>query len=175
MFTGDIPFSGHSSTEVIVLVLGRERPRRPTHPVFTEDLWSLMQCCWDHNHNSRPTASKVLGSLEVVTRGHSGYCYVKIDPCSVSDSTVRDLGMCSNLPANTGLTFERECLESRLSFPLLSRVTKNLPSMPNLTREAVHRSNTESGGGGAGVPTVLGVGRRIRGEDKNTGTHPFLP
>ena len=149
VFTGDTPFSGHLSTEVIVLVLRGKRPRKPTHPTFTEDLWSLMQCCWDHDRNSRPTASEVLGTLEVVTRRPSGDCTVKIDPRSVSHSTARGLGMCSNLPVNTGLTF---------------------------AREAFHGSNTESGSGGAeGVPTVLGMGRRIRGEDTNTGTHSFPP
>jgi hypothetical protein len=49
----------------MVAILQGRRPERPTHQTFTEDLWSLMQRCWDHAEDLRPPASEVLGALEV--------------------------------------------------------------------------------------------------------------
>ena len=43
-----------------------KRPSRPTHPTFTEDLWTLVQRCWDQDPYSRPQileVSKVLTLL----------------------------------------------------------------------------------------------------------------
>ncbi|KAF9642058.1 hypothetical protein BDM02DRAFT_2731187 [Thelephora ganbajun] len=40
-----------------------ERPLRPTHPTFTENLWTLVQRCWDHDPHLRPEASEVLTVL----------------------------------------------------------------------------------------------------------------
>ena len=44
-----------------------KRPERPEHPAFTDELWSLMKCCWKVTPNLRPTSSEVLGALEVLT------------------------------------------------------------------------------------------------------------
>ena len=35
-----------------------KRPPRPTHPTFTENLWTLMQHCWDHDPHLRPEVSE---------------------------------------------------------------------------------------------------------------------
>jgi serine/threonine protein kinase len=68
VFTGIIPFSGSSLDAAAVSIMRGNRPERPTHPTFTEDEWSLMQNCWNDDHNSRPVASKVLACLEDLTR-----------------------------------------------------------------------------------------------------------
>jgi anti-sigma factor ChrR (cupin superfamily) len=39
------------------------RPPRPTHPTFTENLWTLMRRCWDHDPHLRPEVSEVLQLL----------------------------------------------------------------------------------------------------------------
>lgn len=39
------------------------RPPRPEHPAFTENMWILMQLCWDANPNLRPEALEVLQAL----------------------------------------------------------------------------------------------------------------
>lgn len=39
------------------------RPSRPGHPHFTDQLWVLMQRCWDQNPHSRPEVSEVLKVL----------------------------------------------------------------------------------------------------------------
>ncbi|KAF9646908.1 kinase-like protein, partial [Thelephora ganbajun] len=62
-FTGAVPFSGKSSTAVIYDIINGVRPSRPTHPTFTEDLWTLTQRCWDHNPHLRPEASEILQIL----------------------------------------------------------------------------------------------------------------
>ena len=43
----------------MVHIISAKRPPRPTHPTFTENLWALMQCCWDQDPCSRPEASEV--------------------------------------------------------------------------------------------------------------------
>jgi len=40
-----------------------DRPPRPTHPTFTEGLWSLTQRCWGEDPQLRPEASEVLQVL----------------------------------------------------------------------------------------------------------------
>jgi hypothetical protein len=51
----------------MVSILQSKRPERPEHPTFTEELWSLTQRCWDDAQDSRPQATEVLGTLEVLT------------------------------------------------------------------------------------------------------------
>ena len=46
----------------LAIVQGK-RPERPTHPNFTEKLWSLTQRCWNGNHNVRPRISEVMEIL----------------------------------------------------------------------------------------------------------------
>ena len=62
-FTGEIPFSKISATMAMVVITQGGRPQRPTHPTFTENLWTLMQRCWDHDPHSRPEVSEVLQAL----------------------------------------------------------------------------------------------------------------
>ena len=50
-------------------ILQGKRPERPEHPTFSDELWSLIQRCWDDAPNSRPPASSVLETLEVLTCG----------------------------------------------------------------------------------------------------------
>ncbi|KAF9645427.1 kinase-like protein, partial [Thelephora ganbajun] len=63
VFTGVIPFSDGPSSMAMLLIIQGERPSRPTHPTFTENLWSLMQRCWNHDPHSRPKVSDALQIL----------------------------------------------------------------------------------------------------------------
>ena len=63
VFTGAVPFSDGPGTAAIVRMIQAERPPRPTHPSFTDDLWILMQSCWNHNPKLRPNASEVLKAI----------------------------------------------------------------------------------------------------------------
>ena len=40
-----------------------ERPERHTHTDLTDNIWSLMEQCWDHYPWNRPKISSVLGIL----------------------------------------------------------------------------------------------------------------
>ena len=40
-----------------------KRPERPKHPDFTENLWTLIQRCWDEDPHLRPEASEVVHAL----------------------------------------------------------------------------------------------------------------
>ncbi|KAF9643686.1 kinase-like protein [Thelephora ganbajun] len=63
VFTGAAPFSDRSAFKALSAIMQGERPPRPIHPTFTEDLGTLMQRCWDHDPHLRPTASEVLEVL----------------------------------------------------------------------------------------------------------------
>ena len=63
LFTGAVPFSDHSSMRAMLAIIQGSRPPRPTYPTFTEDLWMLMQRCWDQNPHLRPDASEVVRIL----------------------------------------------------------------------------------------------------------------
>ena len=47
----------------MLAIMQNERPPRPTHPMFTANLWMLMQRCWDHDPHLRPEVSEVLQVL----------------------------------------------------------------------------------------------------------------
>ena len=68
VFTEALPFG--SAKTMLAIMQGR-RPSRPTHPTFTDDLWMLMQRCWDHNPQSRPDASEALEVLLTPSVSHS--------------------------------------------------------------------------------------------------------
>ena len=63
IFTCDIPYSGVSSFMAMLAITQGKRPQRPTHPDFTENLWALIQRCWDEDPHSRPKASEVSQAL----------------------------------------------------------------------------------------------------------------
>ena len=67
-------------------VMSGARPPRPTHPDFTEELWSLMQRCWAHEPHLRPGTSEALEILFNVSVSFyfwatrcspSGYCLLR--------------------------------------------------------------------------------------------------
>ncbi|KAF9649285.1 kinase-like protein [Thelephora ganbajun] len=63
VFTGAVPFRNYVSATVIATIIQGKRPPRPTCPTFTDNLWTLMQRCWDHDPLLRPEASEVLEIL----------------------------------------------------------------------------------------------------------------
>ena len=62
-FTGTVPFDGSLSTVAMLAIMGGKRPSRPTHPALTNELWTLIQRCWDQDPHSRPEVSEVLKVL----------------------------------------------------------------------------------------------------------------
>jgi len=71
VFTGMVPFSELSSPMAMYAIMQGERPPRPTHPTFTENLWVLMQRCWGRDPHLRPEVSEVLQVLLTPLVSHS--------------------------------------------------------------------------------------------------------
>ena len=59
-FTSAFPFSNEKSVTAMLFIIEGKRPSRPVHPTFTENLWTLMQRCWDHDPRLRPGAPEAL-------------------------------------------------------------------------------------------------------------------
>jgi len=62
-FTGTVPFNQHTSVVALMHVLRGRRPPRPVHPDLTNELWRLIQQCWDQNPYKRPQMSEVSANL----------------------------------------------------------------------------------------------------------------
>ena len=61
VLTGEVPFSSQKTNWTVVqAVLRGDRPSRPAHPSFTDDLWALIQRCWDEDPGLRPDILEVL-------------------------------------------------------------------------------------------------------------------
>ena len=63
VFTGAAPFSNMLPAVAMLAIMAGGRPPRPTHQQFTDQLWALMQRCWDQNPLSRPEVSEVFKVL----------------------------------------------------------------------------------------------------------------
>jgi hypothetical protein len=72
VFTGAVPFSNGPSVMAMLAITQGKRPPRPTHPTFTENLWTLMQRCWDQDPHLRPEVSEVLRVLLLRQCVHCG-------------------------------------------------------------------------------------------------------
>ena len=63
VFTGSAPFDLHLSITVALAILQGERPSRPPHRDLTDNLWEVMQHCWNQEPSERPDMSEVLRVL----------------------------------------------------------------------------------------------------------------
>jgi len=63
VFTGAVPFSGDPFSTAAFAILSGKRPPRPKGQRFTDQLWTLMQRCWDEDPLSRPEVSEVFKIL----------------------------------------------------------------------------------------------------------------
>ena len=60
VFTGMAPFYGIPPTTVAVGILGGNRPTRPAHPNFTDNIWGIVKRCWNHDPQRRPEIAEVV-------------------------------------------------------------------------------------------------------------------
>ncbi|KAL0567880.1 hypothetical protein V5O48_014114 [Marasmius crinis-equi] len=62
IFTGNVPFHELADGAVMVAVLLHKKyPSRPENvPELTDSMWEIMESCWAHEPNQRPTAENVL-------------------------------------------------------------------------------------------------------------------
>lgn len=72
VFTGGVPFDNSSTTVALLAIMNGKRPSRPSHPDFTDELWTLTQRCWDQDPHLRFEVTevlKVLGGLRPLSFG----------------------------------------------------------------------------------------------------------
>ena len=63
VFTVAVPFSNNPPAAAALAIMAGERPPRPAHPQFTNQLWKLMLRCWDQDTLLRPEVYEVFKIL----------------------------------------------------------------------------------------------------------------
>ena len=63
--TGNLPFHRDANLTVFMKVVEGERP--PRRAGFTKSLWAMLERCWAHKPNNRPSIERVLRCLEVTS------------------------------------------------------------------------------------------------------------
>ena len=63
VITGTVPFSDFQAITVVAKTADGERPPRPDNPALTDDVWALIQGCWDKDPQSRPGMRRLLKDL----------------------------------------------------------------------------------------------------------------
>ena len=63
--TGNLPFHRDADLTVFMKVVEGERP--PRRAGFTKSLWGMLELCWAHKPNDRPSIESVLRCLEVTS------------------------------------------------------------------------------------------------------------
>ena len=71
VLSGKNLFSGHECRTFLAIIYDGVRPVRPQGAEgrwFTDDIWKILERCWEHNQNDRPRVEVVLDFLEEVSR-----------------------------------------------------------------------------------------------------------
>jgi len=82
-FTGKAPFYGVVLTTVALGVLAGKRPPRPAHRDLTDDLWEMVERCWNEDPQHRPEISEVILCLRTTLA-------LRCDPPHVNDNQALD-------------------------------------------------------------------------------------
>lgn len=64
VFSGKVPFPGMTAQVVPAMIMGGQRPERPTHPGLTDALWELTKRCWGMVPEDRPEMEDVIQYLK---------------------------------------------------------------------------------------------------------------
>ena len=65
IFTGRVPFHELSEVQAMLAISQAKKPSRPDYNTdeLPDDLWKIMERCWDSDHYKRPHANyNLLGS-----------------------------------------------------------------------------------------------------------------
>jgi len=63
VFAGENPFDDSLPVAQRVKMMKGERPPRPFNPTLTDEVWTLVSCCWDQEPRLRPGMRRVLQDL----------------------------------------------------------------------------------------------------------------
>ena len=64
MHTGALPFAGLQPGRIKYKIINGERPPRPA--AMEDALWQILQDCWQHKAEDRPTAESLVPRLEAL-------------------------------------------------------------------------------------------------------------
>ena len=72
LYTRKPPFHGQSNSRIAIRVLRGERPEHPQgedeYAGMSDSLWLLATQCWASNPNTRPTASRIVATMDDILR-----------------------------------------------------------------------------------------------------------
>ena len=69
VLSGQLPFAGCTTELAVQKVLSGEHPGRPKEAWFTDDLWGVLELCWEIQPESRPSIGAVLECFVQASRG----------------------------------------------------------------------------------------------------------
>ena len=99
VLSGELPFSSYVDYIVIAKVLEGERPERPQGLEgiwFTDDIWSVLEHCWEPVPGNRPSIPQVLRSLKKWMPPSERVCTFSGRPNHVTEILVAIFGrLCS--------------------------------------------------------------------------------
>jgi hypothetical protein len=93
VLSGHVPF--HQKVNLVIprMVFDGKRPGRPEGLEgvwFTDDVWAVLERCWTHQPNERPTISDVLRCLEEVSKVWTPPSLQAVASPSTTDSPTRN-------------------------------------------------------------------------------------
>ena len=80
VFTGQLPFEGHSNLGAAHLISKGGRPELPQNAEVTVQVRELLQRCWDQDPVERPVIDEVVETLEGILKNK----YVRITSITIS-------------------------------------------------------------------------------------------
>jgi hypothetical protein len=66
IFTGEIPFREYRNQKVVPMVIEGRRPKRPANSQgvgLSDEIWDMMQTCWDREPSNRPQIGDIVKLL----------------------------------------------------------------------------------------------------------------
>ena len=131
VLSGQVPFFRHHGYGIIGRITKGERPGRPQGEEgawFTDNIWGILECCWEPNPSNRPNTKDVLRCLEDVSRSWKPPSQTVAGPLTIN-----------LLARNSGSGAEESMDEGEVSSPsqaVSSQSPKKLPLKGNLNKIA---------------------------------------
>jgi len=120
VLSGQAPYSRWRDPEIVYMVLGGERPKRPQGDegrLFTDKIWEMLGRCWQNQPDARPSAKTILKGLEgnLSPSGPSSDTDGSVETDTDDQSNVIASGSGMSPPFHCRLIFNRPCAIARSS------------------------------------------------------------
>jgi serine/threonine protein kinase len=114
VLSGRVPFAAYRDPEVVSKVLDGKRPERPRGDAgkpFTDDIWEVLECCWEQQPKDRPSVQCVLEVLD----GGLSTSRPPSDTDEEAETDTDDENTVVNKEKSEPSTESRSCVESEPS------------------------------------------------------------